>query len=67
MNCTLVWSEIKLMLKSKISQVDYGSMIISEQLLSEVVGHRMFLFFAKLASKIRHLYIFKMARKVTKL
>ena len=33
-------SEIKLLLKSKNFQADYGSMIIPEQLLTKVVGHR---------------------------
>ena len=43
--CVLGWSEIKLLLKSKNFQAYYGSMIIPEQLLSIIFGHRMFHFF----------------------
>ena len=45
------WCEILLVLKSPNPQLVSGSLIIPEQILSNKLGHRMYLFFTKLALK----------------
>ena len=41
---SLGWCELELLFKSPNPQADYGSMIIPEQLLLQVFGHRMYQF-----------------------
>ena len=40
--CAVGWCEIELLLKGQNPQADYGSMIITEQLLLKKNGHRMY-------------------------
>ena len=44
LQCIVGWCEIKLLLKSQNPQEVYGSLIIPEQRLSKVFGHRMYQF-----------------------
>ena len=61
--CTLGWCELKLYLKNRNPQADYGSMFVPEKLLSTVFGHRMYQFLRNWPFKNRHIQIVKMAWK----
>ena len=69
MVCLLGWCEFELLLKSQNPQADYGSMIIPEQVLSKVFGHKMYQFLQNWPQRIS-IFTLKKCRenyKITKM